>query len=283
MLADAAQLELLMIVDDGDIARFVAANGVDRLFVDLEIMGKEARQGHLDTVRSVQSSETVSRIRAAAPDAHLLVRINPLHDGSAQEIDDAIARGADSVMLPMFRDAQTLFAFLDLLGGRAQAIPLFETQGALDAVEEILAAKAPLKRAHIGLNDLHLDRGDAFLLQPLAGRVLDAPAERLSSVGVPFGIGGLARVGEGEVPPEMLLAEHVRLGSTGAILSRTFHRNARSVAEIEDRMDFAAEVGKLRAAFQALRALPALDLVERSRAARSAIKAAVDRRVRVGS
>jgi len=42
-----------------------------------------------------------------------------------------------------------------------------------------------------------------------------------------------------------LLAEHVRLGSSAAILSRTFHRQAESVREIREQMDFASEVQKL--------------------------------------
>jgi hypothetical protein len=42
------------------------------------------------------------------------------------------------------------------------------------------------------------------------------------------------------------LGEHVRLGSTAAILSRTFHREAASVEAISAEMDFASEVTKLR-------------------------------------
>ena len=68
---------------------------------------------------------------------------------------------------------------------------------------------------------------------------------------MPFGIGGIARVGEGMLPAELLLAEHVRLGSTGAIISRTFHRQAGSVQAIEAQMDFGAELIKLQQAYQA--------------------------------
>jgi 2-keto-3-deoxy-L-rhamnonate aldolase RhmA len=238
-------LHLLMIVDDPAIAAFVASNGVDRLFVDLEVMGKAERQGHLDTVQSVQSSRTVTRVREAAPDAHLLVRINPMHDGSRLEIDDVIARGADSVMLPMFHDAQTLARFLDLLDGRAEALPLVETVGALNALPEI-AATLPVTQVHIGLNDLHLERGDRMMFAPLADGSLETACAALRAQTVRFGIGGLARAGEGHLPPELLLGEHVRLGSSAAILSRSFHRRAASLQALQTDMDFTGEVARLQ-------------------------------------
>lgn len=272
------RFEFLMIVEDGEVARFAAANGVDRLFVDLEVLGKAQRQGHLDTVQSRQTPATLSLVRDAAPDAHVMVRINPLHEGSAAEIDDVVARGADSVMLPMFRDTDTLARFTDLLAGRAGSIPLFEAQGAVDALPEILARGIPFDRAHFGLNDLHLDRGERFILEPLLRNALDIAARALRSSSRPFGIGGLARAGEGDVPPELLLAEHVRLGSTGAILSRTFHRNAKSVAEIRESMDFAAETERLRALHASLIALGDTALQRRVAKAREAMEGAIARR-----
>lgn len=51
------------------------------------------------------------------------------------------------------------------------------------------------------------------------------------------------------LPAELILAEHVRLGSTAAILSRTFHRQAETVAEIRGEMEFGLEIAKLRAAY----------------------------------
>ncbi|TXC65459.1 hypothetical protein FSC37_03205 [Piscinibacter aquaticus] len=104
---------------------------------------------------------------------------------------------------------------------------------------------------HIGLNDLHLEMKCRFMFQPLADGHVDRMAALLRDAQIPFGIGGVARVGEGLLPAELLLAEHARLGSTAAILSRTFHRQARSVHEIEAQMDFSDEVRKLREAYRA--------------------------------
>lgn len=234
-----------MIVNDPQIAAFVSGCGVDRLFVDLEVMGKEARQPGLDTVKSVQTIQTVAAVRKSAPDAHLLVRINPLHSGSNAEINAVLAAGADSLMLPMFHDRDTLARFFDLLNGRAAALPLFETVGALEALPSMIS-ELPLTRLHIGLNDLHLERGDKMMFAPLAEGVLDDPSQALREAGIPFGIGGLARAGEGLVPPELILGEHARLGSSSAILSRTFHRSAPTLEALLLGMDFPAEIQKLR-------------------------------------
>ena len=62
---------------------------------------------------------------------------------------------------------------------------------------------------------------------------------------MPFGIGGIARVGEGMLPAELLLAEHVRLGSAAVILSRTFHHPSEQNAAAHG---FDDEVAALRQA-----------------------------------
>ena len=46
--------------------------------------------------------------------------------------------------------------------------------------------------------------------------------KKLRCHGKTYGIGGIASPGRGLVPAEIVLREHYRLGSTGAILSRSF-------------------------------------------------------------
>lgn len=239
------KMEFLLIVSDPGIARFVHDSGVARLFVDLEHIGKDQRQKGLDTWKSKQSPADVTRIREVVPEGHLLVRVNPLYDGTAAELDDVIARGADSVMLPMFQGTDDLARFLDLLNGRVEAVPLIETVAALKAAPEF-SQRLPLTRVHIGLNDLHLDLKQDFIFQPLAEGMLDEAAAAFRANGVRFGIGGVARAGEGIVSPEYLLGEHVRLGSDAAILSRTLHRGAPDVATMKAEMDFPVELAKLQ-------------------------------------
>jgi len=236
--------EFFLIVSDPEIANYVASRGVTRLFVDLETYGKAERQKGLNSVQSVQTPKTLSLIRESAPDAHILCRCNPLHENSTTEVDDIITRGADSIMLPMFRDRDTLARFYDIVDNRLKIVPLFETVGSLGSIFEIVQT-LPLERVHFGLNDLHLERKDKFLLQPLVDGVLDQPAKILLKNNIQFGIGGLARLDEGIVPPRLLISEHVRLGSTAAILSRSFHRNSATCHELKQHMNFEAEVSLL--------------------------------------
>ena len=50
--------------------------------------------------------------------------------------------------------------------------------------------------------------------------------ERLCEIfqkkGLPYGFGGIARLGYGMLPAEKVIVEHYRLGSTRAIVSRSF-------------------------------------------------------------
>jgi hypothetical protein len=72
--------------------------------------------------------------------------------------------------------------------------------------------------------------------------------------GLRFGFGGIARLDEGLLPGRDVLAEHLRLGSQGVILSRTFHREDGDTA-------FERQVAALREAEAqlALRAAPDIE------------------------
>ena len=75
---------------------------------------------------------------------------------------------------------------------------------------------------HIGLNDLHLSYGMKFMFQLLTDGTVEDIIKTISSYGIPYGFGGIARLGFGMLPAEHVIAEHYRLGSTMAILSRSF-------------------------------------------------------------
>ena len=241
-------MRFIFITNSPSLAVYAAARGVSRLMVDLELLGKVERQGHLSTVISRHSFEDVAAIRNAVPHGELMVRLNPVHEGTASEVERAIALGADILMLPMFRGPEEVRQFCALVRGRARVCLLLETVAGMHALPTIVAVPG-VDEIHVGLNDLHLDLQNSFMFQPLADGVVDEIVETIRGAGLPFGIGGLARVGEGLLPAELLIAEHVRLGSTAAILSRTFHRNAATVADIEAEMDFGAEIAKLHRAY----------------------------------
>lgn len=273
-------LKLLFITNNPPLASFAAASGVDRIFVDLEIMGKPERQGHLDTLISRHTIADVPAVRQAVPAHELLVRLNPLHAGSGAEIDAAVAAGADLLMLPMYRTTDDVARFLELVAGRAGVIPLLETPDAVDGAGEV-AALPGVREVFIGLNDLHLGLGMAFMFEPLANGLVDQMAAQIRAAGKPFGFGGIARMGEGLLPGEWILGEHQRLGSSSVILSRTFHRCAADVDALAAQMDFGAEIAKLRACELDLARRTPEEVLRDQRITQEKIRViAADRRVR---
>lgn len=223
-------------------ARFAEHSGVSRIFVDLERLGKYERQGHLNTFISQHSMSDVKQVKRVLCRAELLVRLNPLNPDTPHEIEQAISSGADILMQPMFRDVSEVAAFSAMINGRVKFIPLIETGAAFDQLEAIVRVKG-VSEVYIGLNDLHLDLGLAFMFEPFSNGMLERAAEIINAAGKPFGVGGIARVGEGTLPGEMVLGEHLRLGSSQVILSRTFNRD---IDEEGGELSFAAELGKLR-------------------------------------
>lgn len=214
-------LKLMYITNNPDVARIAEENGVDRIWVDLETLGKEARQPGMNTVKSNHTLSDVSVIRDSISTSDLLVRVNPLNENSKNEIDEAINRGADIVMLPMFRTADDAKRFVDFVNGRAKVLLLLETIDAEKNIESIVSLDG-IDEIHIGLNDLHLEHKQKFMFELLANGNVEALAKTLKKNNIPFGFGGIARLDEGKLPAQHIIAEHYRLGSSMAILSRSF-------------------------------------------------------------
>jgi citrate lyase beta subunit len=110
--------KLIFITADAAQACKAQDAGIDRIMVDLEIMGKDERQGHLVTVISRHTADDVTALRRVLQTSELMVRINPLFEDSQAEIDDVIARGADRLMLPMFRHPDQVARIIDMIAGR---------------------------------------------------------------------------------------------------------------------------------------------------------------------
>lgn len=236
-------LDLIQITNDPALAgRCDALEGM-RLFVDLERLGKAERQAGRDTFISAHTVADIGRIRAAARRSRLMVRVNPLNEGTAEELAAVLAEGADLLMLPMFHRAAQLREFAKLVDGRAPIVALLETAAALDTLEEWVDTPG-LHEVFVGLNDLHLSLGHRFMFEPLAEGLVDRVAQVARARGLRFGFGGIARLDEGLLPGRDVLAEHLRLGSRAVILSRTFHRPG----EDEGGNRFEREVSALREA-----------------------------------
>ena len=224
-------LSLLQITNNPDLAQRCDALGGFRLFVDLERHGKAERQAGRNTFISNHQVSDVGRIKAVLRQSRLMVRLNPVAGGGLDEVDGVLAQGADILMLPMFTQAAELAAFCARVAGRVPVVALLETRQALETLAQWIATPG-LHEVYVGLNDLHLSLGCRFMFEPLAQGLLDPVAQAARQHGLGFGFGGIARLEEGLLPGRVVLAEHLRLGSSAVILSRTFHR-ADAVAQTQ--------------------------------------------------
>ncbi|MDO5557634.1 MAG: aldolase/citrate lyase family protein [Clostridia bacterium] len=211
----------MYITNNPEIARIAEDSGVDRIFIDLEINGKEKRQGHLDTVISRHSINDVKIIKEVLNKSELLVRVNPIYEDSKNEVDKVINDGANIVMLPYFKTKQEVKDFLNIVNGRAKTCLLCETPEAVKNLDEILELQG-IDEIHIGLNDLHLGYGMDFMFELLADGTVEKICNKIKNKNIKYGFGGIARVGMGTLPAENILTEHYRLGSSMVILSRAF-------------------------------------------------------------
>ena len=214
-------LVVFFITNRPDVALVAEKYGVDRIWIDLETRGKEQRQHNLNTVKSHHSISDISAIKPLLSRADLMVRINSWYEDSPKEIDDVITAGADIIMLPYWKNIVEVRAFLDTVHGRCKTSLLLETKEAVECIDQVLALGG-FDEIHIGLNDLHLSYGMSFMFEPLANGIVEMLCDKFKKAGVPYGFGGIAKLGDGMLPAERIIMEHYRLGSTRAILSRSF-------------------------------------------------------------
>ena len=122
--------------------------------------------------------EDVARLRPVLDQAELLVRVNPVHPGSKDEINRVIAAGADVIMLPMWQSVEQVQQFIRWVDGRAKTLLLLENQAAVDCLDRVVALPG-VDEIHIGLNDLSISQGKKFLFQALADGTVDAVCAKL--------------------------------------------------------------------------------------------------------
>lgn len=214
-------IKLMYIANEPKIAHIAERNGVDRIFVDLEVRNKAKRQKNIDSVKSHHCLDDINKIKDTLTTAELLVRSNSMYEGSQKEIDEIVSRGADIVMLPMWESVDDAKRFRDYIDGRAKVMLLLETIPAEKSLDEVLELDG-IDEILIGLNDLHLQYKLKFLFELLANGKIDELMNKMVAKGLPCGFGGIASLDKGMISGRNILAEHYRLKSSMAILSRSF-------------------------------------------------------------
>lgn len=238
-------LKLMYITNSVEVARIAQKHGVERIWVDLETLGKNERQGHIDSVKSHHSISDIKRIVSILDKSEMLVRVNPINENSEEEINQVIDAGADIIMLPMWKSKNEVISFLKYVNGKTKTVLLLETKEAVECLDDVLNMGG-FDEIHIGLNDLHLSYGQVFMFQLLTDGTIENLCNKIKKYNIPYGFGGIAKLGTGDLPAENVIQEHYRLGSTRAILSRSFCNvdNFNSIEDIDN--VFLENIAKLR-------------------------------------
>lgn len=269
-------IRLMYITNSPRIAKIAETTGVDRIFLDMEYIGKEERQAGLDSVKSHHTIFDIQAVRKVVNRAELLVRVNPIHEASSEysdsydEINAAIDSGADVLMLPMYKSVGEVEEFLKIVNGRVKTQLLMETPEAHHIMKEIVEIPE-VDEIHIGLNDLHLAYKKKFMFELLADGTVDEICGIIKNTGKKYGFGGIARIGYGLLPAEYVIREHYRLGSTCAILSRAFCNvdKMNNIGEIEQL--FAKEMVRIRKAEEEAARMSTQKLLENHNAVRQIV------------
>jgi len=262
---------LTLFTDDPALARRADAAGIDRIGLDLEKYGKDERQDARRTWISDHREKDLPAVAATLDKAQVFVRTEPVHDGLRAQIDRVIAMGAQVLMLPYFRETREAARFIEFVDGRATACLLIETAQAAARVRDIVRLEG-VDEIHVGLNDLYLTLGLDSHFEVLASPVMEMLSDVVCGAGIPFGFGGVGRLGDPRLPvsSDLVYAQHPRLRSTRALVSRVF------LSPDPAAVDIAAEVARLRARLDYWASRP----VEELSAAREAVRREAQRRAK---
>jgi hypothetical protein len=226
LLSPASALDrcvLTLWTDDPVLAAQADAAGIDRIGPDFELLGKERRQQGLGYRISAHRVDRLPALRATLSHAKLFARTDPLHAGTALQVRRLLDAGVEVLMLPMFTRADEVARFVNLVAGRADVVLLLEQATAIADLDAILSVEG-VTEVHVGINDLALSLGEPNRFALLTTPLLEDVALRVHAAGLPLGIGGIGRLDDASLPlpPDLIYAQHARLGAVGALIARTF-------------------------------------------------------------
>ena len=270
-------MKLMYITNQTAVAQLAEKAGVDRIWIDLEKIGKEERQPG-DTVKSNHTISDIREMRKVLQKSELLVRINPIYEGTKKEIDEVIDAGAQIIMLPYYKSIDEVKIFLSCVKGRCRTCLLIETKEAHQCLDDTLLL-SDIDEYYIGFNDLHLSYKKKFMFELLTDGVLTDITAKLKKNGKTFGFGGVAKLGYGELKAEMILAEHYRIGSESVILSRSFCRDEKYNEEPQQfAFEFDKQVKMIRDYEEWLKKQPVVFFDNNYERMKQVIKTIVDKR-----
>ncbi|RPJ85260.1 MAG: aldolase [Acidobacteria bacterium] len=222
-MAFGDEIVFTLFTNDAGLAARADAAGIDRVGVDLERIGKAERQAGLGCRLSDHRPSDLVSLAGALERARLFARTNPPHPGLKEEVGHCLALGASVLMLPMFETPAHAESFVEMVGGRAEVVLLVETPEAARRLPDIVRVGG-VAEIHVGLNDLALGLGAGSHFEVLASDLVDRLSSVTREAGLPFGVGGVGRLGDDRlpVPADLVYAQYPRLGAMRALVSRVF-------------------------------------------------------------
>src|SRR2546426_997645 len=143
-----SDFELVLVSADIDLIIPSVLAGVNTILIDWERHGKKDRQQGYDTLISENTLEDLKQVRQATK-APLICRLNSLSTDSAQEVEAAIAWGADELLFPMVRSIQEVDQLLYLVNNRVNVGIMLETVDICHVARDL--GTYPLSRVFVGL------------------------------------------------------------------------------------------------------------------------------------
>ncbi|WP_143828841.1 aldolase/citrate lyase family protein [Dyadobacter fermentans] len=222
LLRQTDHFQLFLFTTDPAMVRKAISAGVDGIIVDWENQGKKLRQENFDTQINYDTYDDLCRVREVTPSGRLICRINGFsEEHTPVEVDMALRAGADEIFLPMVRNIREARQTCDMIAGRTGFSILIETASALECMNEL--SSLPLRRAYVGLNDLHIQQNSKNIFVPLMN---DTVANIRRNFQIPLGAGGVTYPPSGmPIASQYLINEYARLGIDFSFLRRTFIRD----------------------------------------------------------
>lgn len=239
-------IELLLFYTGLQVAATIG--DADGFVVDCETCDKAERQSGYDTQINACVPQDVAALRALHPGTRIICRVNNRPDRMTHEIGEAIAAGADEVLVPMVESVGVIEAAFDATAGRAGVGMMIETEWAVAHAREL--ARLPLSRVFVGLHDLAIQRRSRHLFENVRNGTVARIRDHFRATR--FGFGGLTLPDRGSpIPCRLLMSELARLDTDFTFLRRSFYRDVPDAG-----LGPKEAIQRIRTAWDAMRSRP---------------------------
>lgn len=193
------------------------------VIVDIERDGKAERQDQRSFISNHELSD-IKVLKQAGLNS-VIARVNKFGINTPYEIETAIQYGAQGIMLPFFKYPYEVKETFDIVSGRVQLIPLFETVESIFHADKIFDL-VNFPYFHIGLNDLSLQLRANSMFELINTSIFKKFCEIAIAREKKYGVGGVGNPFDitMDIAADEVIKVGANLGAIGWILSRQFFK-----------------------------------------------------------